>query len=533
MQPINKLVKARPAFSKLSATIFILIFGVIGSIILLAAKEAGSSTISGNAFKDLNRNGIYDSGDTLLANQHLFFYKDDGTYLGNVYTDTSGNYSFGGLDDGSYIVQYAPASWWDIRSDFVPDTTGSIYPKVSLQLISTATASFGWRPITRSTDSNTPISTYTGANGVVINSYDDVVSAQDIYNRYQGLSLTGPEAPKTTIRFDISSTGSTTASASKSGSIYDSYSATSNLSYLGWLDKNGELSHEYGHAWSLYHAYISQQDPTMASYIQARGLSGDSRLNTSYAWSVREIIAEDYRQLFGVSDEQAITQLNRDIPLAKDVPGLKDFLQNSFTKTVATVGVGLSAPSNLTATAGSSAEGSTVTLRWDASTGGTNPIAKYDIYRGGQLIGSVSSASSVYTDTGVSAGISYSYYVKAVDSSGASSPASNTTSVTVPSPDTAPPSVPANLHVTSVSRNSVVMAWNASTDNIGVASYQVYSITVSKGKQLSNLIATVTNNSFTVTNLKSNTSYSYYVVAVDSAGNKSSPSSVLTTKTSR
>jgi chitodextrinase len=530
---MNKQIKSQLKFSKLSATVYVIVFAVIGSVILLAAKAAGNSTISGSTFKDLNRNGVYDSGDTLLANQHLFFYKDDGTYLGNVYTDSLGNYSFGGLDDGNYVVQYAPASWWDIRSDFVPDTTGSIYPKIDLQLTGSATANFGWRPIVRSTDSKAPISTYTAANGLVINSYDDVISAQDIYGRYTGLSLTGPEAPKTTIRFDISSTASTSTSASKSGSMYDSFSATSNLSYLGWLDKNGELSHEYGHAWSLYHAYISQQDPTMASYIQARGLSGDSRLNTSYAWSVREIIAEDYRQLFGISDEQGISQLNRDIPLAKDVPGLKDFLQNSFTKAVVTGETALSAPTNLTATAGSTAEGPGVTLSWGASTGGINPISKYDIYREGQLMGSANGTSSSYLDTAVSAGASYSYYIKAVDSTGVSSAASNTASVTIPAPDNVPPTAPANLHTVSLGRSSAAMAWDASTDNVGVGHYQVYSISTAKGKQLSNLVATVTNNSFTASGLKSNTNYSYYVVAVDNAGNKSSPSSVLTVKTSR
>ena len=35
------------------------------------------------------------------------------------------------------------------------------------------------------------------------------------------------------------------------------------------------MSHEYGHAWSLYYDTIVQQEGTLASYLKARGLDGD------------------------------------------------------------------------------------------------------------------------------------------------------------------------------------------------------------------------------------------------------------------
>src|SRR5438034_7804117 len=117
-------------------------------------------------------------------------------------------------------------------------------------------------------------------------------------------ALVGPEARYATIRFDYTSTGSTSTMAVQNGGVYTEYHATSNVSYVSWLDGDNELFHEYGHAWSLYYAYMVQRDPSLSAYLQARGLLGDPRVGTSYAWSPREMIAEDYRQLFGTPSAQ-------------------------------------------------------------------------------------------------------------------------------------------------------------------------------------------------------------------------------------
>ena len=104
------------------------------------------------------------------------------------------------------------------------------------------------------------------------------------------------------------------------------------MPWLAWLD-HGEstLFHEYGHAWSLYHAHVTQQDTSFARYLAARGIAGDPRLDTSHAWDVRELIAEDYRQLFGTPGARAEAQENRDLPAAAAVPGLRDFLATTWT----------------------------------------------------------------------------------------------------------------------------------------------------------------------------------------------------------
>jgi hypothetical protein len=44
------------------------------------------------------------------------------------------------------------------------------------------------------------------------------------------------------------------------------------------------------------------------------------------------MIAEDYRQLFGTASAQRDQQINGDLPPAKDVAGLRDFLTTDFTR---------------------------------------------------------------------------------------------------------------------------------------------------------------------------------------------------------
>jgi hypothetical protein len=309
---------------------------LLGALAVLAVHgaapaAAAGDVITGHAYRDLDGSGSQQVGEPTLSDQRLYLYDSGGAYLRNSVTDSSGAYGFAGLPSGDYRVQYASPDWWALRDDWVPTTTGSLQPRLSVHLSGSSVADFGWRPIVRSTEVGAPISSYSGLNGLKVESYDDVVEAREIYDALmQG--LVGEEAPTVLVRFDWGTGSTTTTSVGGTPGSYSGYRAISYVSYVSWLDGGDQtLSHEYGHAWSLYHAYTNQQDPTLAAYLAARGLAGDPRVNSSYEWSAREMIAEDYRQLFGSPNARSAPQTNREIPPPAQVAGLESFLRDVFT----------------------------------------------------------------------------------------------------------------------------------------------------------------------------------------------------------
>jgi endoglucanase len=95
---------------------------------------------------------------------------------------------------------------------------------------------------------------------------------------------------------------------------------------------------------------------------------------------------------------------------------------------------------------------------------------------------------------------------------------------TTPPPGDQPPSVPGNLTSPSKTATSITLAWTASTDDGGVTGYRVYrGIT---------LVGSPLTTAFTDTGLTANTAYSYVVAAVDTAGQLSATTPVLTVTTS-
>ncbi|MEO6915510.1 MAG: PA14 domain-containing protein [Chitinophagaceae bacterium] len=93
-----------------------------------------------------------------------------------------------------------------------------------------------------------------------------------------------------------------------------------------------------------------------------------------------------------------------------------------------------------------------------------------------------------------------------------------------PSADVQAPSVPTGLQVTSTGTTFLNLGWNNSTDNVGVARYDIY--------ENGNLKYTSVAANFLVTGLSPNTTYSYTVRAADQAGNVSAQSSTISPKTS-
>ena len=81
--------------------------------------------------------------------------------------------------------------------------------------------------------------------------------------------------------------------------------------------------------------------------------------------------------------------------------------------------------------------------------------------------------------------------------------------------DTTPPTVPKNLHVTSASPTQVSLAWDASTDNVGVTAY----IVLRDGIKIDRVKAPKT--SYTDRSVAADKTYRYRVRARDAAGNRS------------
>lgn len=176
-------------------------------------------------------------------------------------------------------------------------------------------------------------------------------------------------------------------------------------------------------------------------------------------------------------------------------------------------------PANLRTTGVTS---SSISLAWNASTDNVG-VTGYEIYRGSNLVATVSGSTLSHTVTGLQAGTSYTFTVKARDGAGNESQASNplTVSTSNPVPDTQAPTAPAHLRSAGSTSTSVSLAWNGSTDNVGVSGYEVYRGTT--------LVTTVSGStlSYTVSGLSPNTTYSFTVKARDAAGNVSPASNEL------
>jgi chitodextrinase len=173
------------------------------------------------------------------------------------------------------------------------------------------------------------------------------------------------------------------------------------------------------------------------------------------------------------------------------------------------------APANLTIT---SKTATSVSLSWTASTDNKG-VTGYAIYNGNTYLGTSQNGTN-YTVTGLTELTTYSFTVKAMDEDGNFSPASNTAIVTTL--DATPPSAPTNLAVTGRTPTSVSLSWTASTDNKGVTGYAIYNENTYLGTS-----QTATN--YTVTGLTELATYSFYVVAMDAAGNRSPASNIVIT----
>lgn len=187
-----------------------------------------------------------------------------------------------------------------------------------------------------------------------------------------------------------------------------------------------------------------------------------------------------------------------------------------------------SVPAGLSATATST---SAIALAWTAATDNVG-VAGYKVYRNGTLAATLG-AVTTWTDSGLTPATSYTYTVAAFDVAGNASAQSIAVTVSTQSPlivppssDTTAPSAPSGLQKSHAeSATQVHVIWNPSTDNVGVAGYNIYAN--------GNLVATTTDTSYRHYGLSAYTLYTYRVRAFDAAGNVSALSTAFSVRTLR
>jgi len=192
----------------------------------------------------------------------------------------------------------------------------------------------------------------------------------------------------------------------------------------------------------------------------------------------------------------------------------------------------------------------TITLAW--SPGRDNvAVTGYAVYSRGKRVGKPSSTS--FTVRGLACGKSYRFAVAALDAAGnrsprrvirastqpcstssppppssQPSPSPSTPQPSSPSPssspgsDTTPPTRPGNLRVTGATQTAIAVAWDASSDDVGVTGYRLY--------RNGTGVSTTTATTASFGGLTCGLSYTFAVEALDAAGNRSQQA-VITART--
>ncbi|HKR81668.1 MAG TPA: DUF4038 domain-containing protein [Candidatus Saccharimonadales bacterium] len=207
---------------------------------------------------------------------------------------------------------------------------------------------------------------------------------------------------------------------------------------------------------------------------------------------------------------------------------VQDLMQGNTIDTTAP-----SVPANLNANAVSQSQ---VNLSWSASTDNVG-VTGYRVYRGGVALGTTTSTS--YQDTGLAAGTSYTYTVRAYDAAGNTSADSTAATATTLTPDTTAPTVSLTAPVdASTVSGTIAVSANAS-DNVAVTSVAFAVDGVQQGANdttapygISLNTTALSNGTHTVRatayDAAGNAAYNEVTVTVDNQPDTTAPAVVLT-----
>lgn len=150
----------------------------------------------------------------------------------------------------------------------------------------------------------------------------------------------------------------------------------------------------------------------------------------------------------------------------------------------------------------------------------------YNVYVNGEKVNTELVTATEYDLTGLTPATDYSVEIEAVDAAGNVSEKSEAaTFTTAKAVDTEAPSVPTDVKASDVTKTGATVTWTASTDNEGVAGYNVYV----NGTQVNDTLVATTE--YVLTGLTEGTEYTVEVEAVDTNNNLSAKAAAtFTTK---
>lgn len=230
--------------------------------------------------------------------------------------------------------------------------------------------------------------------------------------------------------------------------------------------------------------------------LRAKNITSNS---VDFTWSALDgatsyAIAENGNLIAVVTGTSyTVTGLSPQTSYSFQMAAINDSGQSDYSipTNVTTLGVPPSAPSGLTYTSISS---NSVTIQWS----NVSDASSYNVYLNGNLISNVS--SDTYTLSGLTPNTLYTITINAQNTWGQSTLSSPLSLTTLPDP-------PTGLKATNVTLDSIALSW---TPVQGAINYTL--------KQDGNIIATLTDTSYTVNSLSASTTYQFQVSVSTLAG---------------
>jgi phospholipase C len=195
----------------------------------------------------------------------------------------------------------------------------------------------------------------------------------------------------------------------------------------------------------------------------------------------------------------------------------------------ATTFIDVSAPTAPTGLRATGASPTAMNLTWAASQDDFG-VASYTVFRdtGSGPVQVGTPVATSFVDTGLEPATTYTYTVEAVDLVGNRSPTSvPAVGTTLNGNDSQAPSPPTDVLAQPVAFDEIALSWSPSQDNVAVASYAISRDDGSGSTQVGTSLTT----DFLDRPLQPDSDYTYVIEALDAAGNRSLPSTAVTTHT--